>query len=100
MRAYSPVDVFVSPSRFLADVMTRAGVFPERMRVVNHFVDVESTPVKDSAGGDLVFAGRLSHEKGVDLLIDAVGAMPDGRRARHRRRRPAARASSRRRPSG
>ena len=39
--AYDPVDVFVSPSRFLADVMTRAGVFPDRLRVINHFVDVD-----------------------------------------------------------
>jgi glycosyltransferase involved in cell wall biosynthesis len=78
VRAYSPVDVFISPSRFLADVMTRAGVFPDRMRVVNHFTDVDSTPVKESAGGDLVFAGRLSREKGVDVLIDAVAAMTSG----------------------
>jgi glycosyltransferase involved in cell wall biosynthesis len=80
MKAYSPVDVFISPSDFLADVMTRAGVFPERMRVVNHFVDVDTTPVKESAGGDLVFAGRLAREKGIDVLIDAVGAMRTGGR--------------------
>lgn len=78
IRAYSPVDVFVSPSRFLADVMTRAGVFPERMRVVNHFVDVDSTPVKEQPGGPFVFAGRLSHEKGIDVLIDAVALAGPG----------------------
>ena len=78
LKAYGPVDVFVSPSRFLADVMTRAGVFPERMRVINHFTDVDNTPVKESSGGDLVFAGRLSREKGVDVLIDAVAAMRTG----------------------
>jgi glycosyltransferase involved in cell wall biosynthesis len=76
-RAYSPVDVFISPSRFLADVMTRAGVFPERMRVVNHFADVATTLVKESPGGPVVFAGRLSPEKGVDVLIDAMGRLPD-----------------------
>ncbi|MGV8908967.1 MAG: glycosyltransferase family 4 protein [Propionicimonas sp.] len=69
-RAYSPVDVFVSPSRFLAEVMGRAGVFPDRMRVVNHFVDLVPTSAPD--GAHLVFAGRLSAEKGVDVLIEAM----------------------------
>jgi len=71
-RAYSPVDVFISPSRFLADVMGRAGVFPERMRVISHFVDLTPAPAPASDGGRLVFAGRLSVEKGVDVLIEAM----------------------------
>lgn len=70
-RAYSPVDVFISPSRFLADVMVRAGVFPERMRVINHFVEL-TPPATSSDGRRLVFAGRLSAEKGVDVLIEAM----------------------------
>jgi len=80
--AWSPVDLFVCPSRFLADVMSRAGVFPERMRVVNHFVDLEQLMTSSSsvvagagAGEGLVFAGRLSPEKGVDVLIEALALM-------------------------
>jgi len=38
-RAYSPVRLFICPSRFLADKMKEAGVFPERMRLLNHFID-------------------------------------------------------------
>ena len=78
LRAYDPVQVFVSPSRFLAGVMSRAGVFPDRMRVVNHFVDPEPVRVKENPGGGVVFAGRLSAEKGVDVLIDAVAGLPTG----------------------
>ncbi len=78
LRAYDPVQVFVSPSRFLADVMRRAGVYPDRMHVVNHFVDVAALPVKDTPGGGVLYAGRLSAEKGVDVLIEAVAALPDG----------------------
>ena len=37
-RAYAPVDVFVCPSQFLAGVMRAAGVYPDRLHVVNHFV--------------------------------------------------------------
>jgi glycosyltransferase involved in cell wall biosynthesis len=70
--AYGAVDVFVSPSRFLAEIMRRAGVFPDRLQVVNHFADVDGTPVKVQPGGNLLFAGRLSHEKGIDVLIEAL----------------------------
>jgi glycosyltransferase involved in cell wall biosynthesis len=77
-RAYAPVDVFVSPSRFLAAVMERAGVFPDRMHVVNHFVDTTTTPTKSEPGGPLTFAGRLSPEKGIDVLIEALAAMRSG----------------------
>ncbi|ROO61655.1 glycosyltransferase involved in cell wall biosynthesis [Micromonospora sp. Llam0] len=75
-RAYGPVGVFVSPSRFLADVMRRAGVYPDRLRVINHFVDTAAVAVKDSPGGGVVFAGRISAEKGVDTLVEAVDRLP------------------------
>jgi glycosyltransferase involved in cell wall biosynthesis len=71
-RAYGGVDAFVSPSRFLAGVMRRAGVFPERMRVVNHFVDAAAVPVAERPGSGVVYAGRLAREKGVDTLISAA----------------------------
>lgn len=74
-RAYAPVDVFVCPSAFLAGVMARAGVFPERMTVVNNFVDADPAPTPGSSGEGLVFAGRLSNEKGVDVLIRALDLM-------------------------
>ncbi|WP_281900502.1 glycosyltransferase [Phytohabitans aurantiacus] len=71
-RAYGGVDAFVSPSRFLAGIMRRAGVFPERMRVVNHFVDTAAVPPADRPGSGVVYAGRLAREKGVDTLINAA----------------------------
>ncbi|RKR91234.1 glycosyltransferase involved in cell wall biosynthesis [Micromonospora pisi] len=78
LAAYDPVQVFVSPSAFLADVMRRAGVFPDRLRVVNHFVDLTGVTAKTEPGGGVVFAGRLAPEKGVDVLVEAVAALPDG----------------------
>ncbi|MEK8106125.1 hypothetical protein NKG94_14880 [Micromonospora sp. M12] len=78
VNAYDPVQVFVSPSEFLADVMRRAGVYPDRLRVVNHFVDLTGVAAKETPGGGVVFAGRLAPEKGVDVLVEAVAALPDG----------------------
>lgn len=75
--AYSPVRLFIAPSRFLAGKMAEAGVFPDRMRLVNHFVDASAIRPKDRAGTGFVYAGRLSPEKGVDVLIRAAGIVPD-----------------------
>jgi glycosyltransferase involved in cell wall biosynthesis len=78
IRAYAGVDVFICPSRFLRDVMARAGVYPDRMRVVPHFVEANTGPVNPGHGGPVVFAGRLSAEKGVDTLVRAAALLPEG----------------------
>jgi glycosyltransferase involved in cell wall biosynthesis len=75
-RAYSPVRLFIAPSRFLADKMKEAGVFPDRMRLLNHFIDAEPIAAAGNPGSGFVFAGRLSPEKGVDVLIEAAGQLP------------------------
>jgi glycosyltransferase involved in cell wall biosynthesis len=73
--AYGLTQAFVSPSRFLAQMMTAAGVYPDRMHVVNHFADTQQTAVKQRPGGTVLYAGRLSPEKGVDVLVSALGQM-------------------------
>jgi glycosyltransferase involved in cell wall biosynthesis len=57
----------------------RAGVDGGRLVVVPHAVATDGVPVKDTAGGDLLFAGRLSPEKGVDVLLDALARVPGAR---------------------
>lgn len=71
--AYAPVGRFVCPSRFLAKTMTDAAVFPDRLRWLPHFMDCAAIDAKAEPGGPVVFAGRLSAEKGVDTLVEAVG---------------------------
>jgi glycosyltransferase involved in cell wall biosynthesis len=74
-RAYSPVRVFICPSRFLEGRMRAAGVFPRRMTHVPHFIETDSLPVKTAPGSGVLVAGRLSPEKGIDVAIRAVGAI-------------------------
>jgi glycosyltransferase involved in cell wall biosynthesis len=73
--AYSPVGVFACPSRFLLDKMRAARVYPERLRWIPNFVDVEAIAPKERPGGPVVFAGRLSREKGVDVLVEAIALL-------------------------
>ncbi len=74
--AYEPVHRFVCPSRFLAEKMRAARVFPDRLRVVPNFVPVASVPPRDAPGEGVLYAGRLSPEKGVDVLIEAAARRP------------------------
>ena len=73
--AYDPVRTFVCPSEFLAGKMRAAGVKPEKLRVLNHFVDLSAVEPKQRPGGPVVYAGRLAPEKGVDVLVEAVGRL-------------------------
>jgi glycosyltransferase involved in cell wall biosynthesis len=73
LRAYAPVKVFICPSQFMHSIMKRAGVFPERLQWIPHFV--EPSPGHRRPQSSVVFAGRLSPEKGVDTLIRAMGRL-------------------------
>jgi glycosyltransferase involved in cell wall biosynthesis len=81
--AYRPVQVFICPSRFLAAKIAQGGVYPERLEVLGNFVDTGDLPGRApgrAAGADgVVYAGRLSIEKGVDLLVEAMGRLGAGR---------------------
>jgi len=73
--AWGPVRTFISPSRFMAATMSRAGVYPDRLELLDHFVDAGPLARKSRPGGPVVFAGRLAPEKGVDLLIQAMALL-------------------------
>ena len=75
--AYRPVARFVCPSRFLESKMRAGKVFPDRLRWLPNFVDVDRWRAKDAPGTGVVFAGRLSDEKGVDVAVRAVAALPE-----------------------
>lgn len=71
--AYDGVRCLIAPSRFLADTMAAAGVYPDRLRVLANFTDLDVPVRSGPATGAVVYAGRLSAEKGVDTLLRAIG---------------------------
>ncbi|MEY2474323.1 MAG: hypothetical protein QOK28_3652 [Actinomycetota bacterium] len=70
--AYDPVDVFACPSRFLLGKMAAGGVYPDRLQHLPLFVDVGDITPAETPGSDPIFVGRLSEEKGPDVLIRAA----------------------------
>jgi len=85
------VSLFTTPSEFARGKLLQAGLPPERLVVKPYPVEDPGAPAPTGEGA--VFVGRLSPEKGVDLLLDAwraqggapltiVGAGPEEARLR------------------
>jgi glycosyltransferase involved in cell wall biosynthesis len=70
------VDRFAVPSRFAGRKLSAAGIPEDRIEVLANVVADPGEPAPPAAGA--VFVGRLSPEKGVDLLIDAWRAQGGG----------------------
>lgn len=73
------VDLFVAVSSFLRDRMIAGGLPEDRIVVKGNFVDRDVEPLggdtnnlrsSRSGGAAMLFVGRLTIEKGVDLLLD------------------------------
>ncbi len=71
-RLYEPnVDLFISPSRFLADKVVEHGV-RKPLTVIPNFIRPDSFQPVYEADNYFVFAGRLVRMKGVLTLLEAV----------------------------
>jgi glycosyltransferase involved in cell wall biosynthesis len=71
------VDVFVTPSAFARDRLIAAGLDAGRIYVKPNFVDPDPGP-GTGEGGFVLYAGRLSPEKGIETLIDAWRLIGEG----------------------
>jgi glycosyltransferase involved in cell wall biosynthesis len=64
---FNRVDLFLAVSRFVAEKHREAGIDGARVRVKSNFA--WPTPQRTESGEYVLYAGRLSREKGVDLLL-------------------------------
>lgn len=70
-------DLFICPSRFMAEKMAQGGFSKEKLKVLCNFIDVEKCRKDDYTKDDYYcYVGRLSHEKGVGTLIEAAARLP------------------------
>jgi glycosyltransferase involved in cell wall biosynthesis len=70
--AYDHVAKFVVPSEFAKRKMLSYGIEEKRLEVVPHFIDLEARAPRYESEARVVFVGRLSEEKGVDVLLRAM----------------------------
>lgn len=66
------VDVFVSPSKFLADKISTYGYSDKAVMVQPYTLDLNAYEPCYDTSDYFVFMGRLTHEKGVHFLLDAA----------------------------
>jgi len=72
LHIYDKVDLYISPSRFLKNKVREMG-FKEKISYLPNFVNTdEFMPSFDYKGKTIYYAGRLSEEKGLSTLIEAV----------------------------
>ena len=76
--SYDPLTLLLCPSRFMLGKMNEAGIYPDRLRLLHNFIDVSGTVPATGERGPVVYVGRLSSEKGVDLLVRAAALLEAG----------------------
>ncbi len=67
---------FLAPSLFLRDKVVAHGLPAERVTTLNYCLRVETYRPAGVRGGHGLYAGRLSHEKGVATLLEAAARVP------------------------
>jgi glycosyltransferase involved in cell wall biosynthesis len=67
---HDKVDLYIAPTAFVRDKLVQGGLPAEKIIVKSHFVDPDPGPGA-GRGGYALYVGRLSPEKGVDVLLSA-----------------------------
>jgi glycosyltransferase involved in cell wall biosynthesis len=77
LQIYDKMDLYISPSRFLKNKVEEMGLKGEVVYLSNCVELAGFNPAFEPRENSIVYVGRLSHEKGVETLIDAVKEVPE-----------------------
>lgn len=68
----SSINHFITYSNFMREKLLETGVIDDKVSVIPYGVNFENVPSKNYNREYVIFSGRLSREKGVDLFIKAI----------------------------
>lgn len=71
-------DMFICPSSFMQEKMAQGGFNKNKLKVLNHFIDIDKCKKESYVERDdyYCYVGRLSYEKGLNTLINAASQLP------------------------
>lgn len=75
-RAYNLVDRFIVPSQFGQQLLIEGGYPAGRITLLPHALAVPNQLGGPTAGGPVLFVGRLEPEKGLGLVLEVAGRLP------------------------
>lgn len=73
---FEKTSAFIALSKAQIPVLNKIGVPADKIFLIDHFVDIPDTFTPPPKNGDVLFMGRLSKEKGAELLIKAWKNIP------------------------
>ncbi|MDD3150910.1 MAG: glycosyltransferase [Candidatus Gastranaerophilales bacterium] len=79
MGIYEKIDKFIAPTNAMAKIAYKAGISDKKLSILNNFVDdnyLQENPNYENQGYFL-YAGRISKEKGIDILLKAMKFIPE-----------------------
>ena len=79
LKPYNKVDLFICPSYFLEKkLLTSKEFYQGKTKTIHNFIDKNKFAYKDESNESYIaFAGRLSKEKGIELLSQVAKQLPN-----------------------
>ncbi len=75
------IHLFIALSEAQKKMHVKMGIPKEKIRVIHHFLDADTDPAPPPPlGGDVLFLGRITEEKGVGLLLESWKKLDPGQR--------------------
>ena len=78
LKTYQKIDLFLAPSQFMKDTCERFGVNEQKVKTIYNFIPENFINFNNSNINEknqdpyLLYFGRISEEKGIDVLLDAL----------------------------
>lgn len=74
LKIYDLVDLYIAPSQFMKKICVKSGMPKNKIKVIYNFIDSNKEQLKNKVqGGYILYFGRLSPEKGIEVLLEAMG---------------------------
>ena len=77
LHIYDKIDVYISPSQFLKDKVKEMGLNYEVIHLPNCIDTSKFQPAYEWKDNSIVYFGRLSYEKGIPTLLNAMKNIPE-----------------------